>query len=297
MSEFWYYAEGNETRGPIAFDQLIKLLSQLPTPRGVLVWREGFDNWKAAENVREIAEKLIRPPPLPTKPSVAARNEAVTETTLKDATADQEALVTVARSRRPISYLSPEYRAMNASLERPKRNWLHTVATLVAWALAYGLARSIGGTFWMPVLFIGLSYWIFTKLKVQTSIALMLALLLGHTLWIAAGHAILLSINKTSPDLAWFTIDLVAVAVALIWCLKKQSVASCVFVLLYELVGLAISVVNFDEVTRVSEAAAWMHASLRAFGCGLAIYAIVKVRQQRQGQDDQIVVVRNNRDT
>lgn len=69
MSELWYYAEGNETRGPIAFDQLIRLLSQLASPRGVLVWREGFDDWKAAETVREIAEKLVRPPPLP-KPSV-----------------------------------------------------------------------------------------------------------------------------------------------------------------------------------------------------------------------------------
>jgi hypothetical protein len=57
MSEFWYYAEGNDTRGPIAFDQLIKLLSQRPTLRGVFVWCEGFDDWTAAENVREIAEK------------------------------------------------------------------------------------------------------------------------------------------------------------------------------------------------------------------------------------------------
>jgi hypothetical protein len=32
MSEFWYYTKDNETRGPIALDQLIKLLSQLPTP-------------------------------------------------------------------------------------------------------------------------------------------------------------------------------------------------------------------------------------------------------------------------
>jgi hypothetical protein len=72
MNEFWYYAEGNETRGPVAFDQLIKLLSQLPTPRGVLVWREGFDDWTAAENVREIVGKLVRPPPLRPRSSVAA---------------------------------------------------------------------------------------------------------------------------------------------------------------------------------------------------------------------------------
>jgi hypothetical protein len=102
MSEFWYHAEGNETRGPITFDQLIKILSQLPTPKGVLVWREGFDDWKAAENISEIVEKLIRPPPLRPRSSATARSEkerfpAVTETTLKDAAEDQEELDTVAR--------------------------------------------------------------------------------------------------------------------------------------------------------------------------------------------------------
>jgi hypothetical protein len=169
----------------------------MPTPRGVLVWREGFNDWAAAENVRQIAEKLIRPPPLPGSPPLP--------------------------SQKPISYLSPEYRAMNVSPEKQKRNWLHTIATLGAWVLAYGLARAIGANFWIPVLFIGVSHWILTKLKVQPSIALLLAVLLGHTLWIAAGHAILLSIDKPSPDLAWFSIDLIALAVALIWCLKKQS--------------------------------------------------------------------------
>jgi len=269
MSEFWYYAEGNETRGPIAFDQLIKLLSQLPTPKGVLVWREGFTDWTAAENVREIAERLIRPPPLP-------RSQPP--------------------SRGQVSTPSPEYQAVDASPEKPKRNWLYLVVTLSASAFAYGLARAIGGNFWMPVIFIGVSYWIFEKLKVQTSVALMLAVLLGHTLWIAAGHAILLSINKPSPDLAWFSIDLIALAVALIWALKKQSVASCVFVLLYELVGLAVNIVGFNEMIKVSEAAAWMHVFLRAIGCGLAIYAIVKARQRRQ-KTDRIVAAIGNFDT
>jgi hypothetical protein len=268
MSEFWYYAEGSETRGPIGFDQLIKFLSHLSSPKGILVWREGFDDWTAAENVREIAEKLIRPPPLPRSPPLP--------------------------SRKPVSYLSPEYRAMNVSPEKQKRNWLHVVATLVAWVFAYGLAHTIGGNFWIPVLFIWVSYWIFTKLKVQTSIAAMLALLLGHTLWIVAGHAILLSINQPSAELPWFAIDIIAVAIALIWCLKKQSVASCVFVLLYELVGLTVNIMDLNEMSRVSEAAAWMHVGLRAIGCGLAIYAIVKVRQQKQA--DQIVVARDNLD-
>jgi len=102
MSEFWYYAEGNETRGPITFGTLIKLLSELSTPRGVLVWREGFDDWKAAENISEIVEKLIRPPPLP-RPSMIARSEerfpAVTETTPKDMVADREGLDAVVRNQ------------------------------------------------------------------------------------------------------------------------------------------------------------------------------------------------------
>ena len=65
MGEFWYYAEADETCGPITFEQLIGILSRLPSPRGVPVWREGFDDWIAAENVREIVARLIRPPPLP----------------------------------------------------------------------------------------------------------------------------------------------------------------------------------------------------------------------------------------
>jgi hypothetical protein len=97
MSDFWYYAEGNETRGPITFDQLIKFLSQRSSPREILVWREGFTDWMAAENVREIVERLIRPPPLP-QSSVSVPNQRVplvTETT-KEAALDD----TVARYQR-----------------------------------------------------------------------------------------------------------------------------------------------------------------------------------------------------
>lgn len=65
-NEFWYYTEGNETRGPIGLEELIKHLSQLPTVGGILVWREDLADRTAAENVREIVEKLVRPPPLPT---------------------------------------------------------------------------------------------------------------------------------------------------------------------------------------------------------------------------------------
>jgi hypothetical protein len=64
MSEFWYYAESSETKGPISFAELIGILSRLPNPSNVPVWRVGFDDWKAAGTDREIAERLFRPPPL-----------------------------------------------------------------------------------------------------------------------------------------------------------------------------------------------------------------------------------------
>jgi Protein of unknown function (DUF2569) len=43
----------------------------MPDPRKVLVWRNGFEEWEAAETVRELAEALFRPPPLrPTAPAI-----------------------------------------------------------------------------------------------------------------------------------------------------------------------------------------------------------------------------------
>src|SRR5258708_7316129 len=111
MNEFWYYVEGSETRGPITFDRLIKMLSLMPSPRGVLVWREGFEDWKFAENISEIVEKLIRPPPLPRSSVITRSGErfpAVAETTLKDAAADQDGLDTVARYQQQFGKVNPE---------------------------------------------------------------------------------------------------------------------------------------------------------------------------------------------
>ena len=76
MSEFWYYAEGNDTRGPVVLDELIEILSHLPTSKEVFVWREGFDDWTAAENIHEIAEQLIRPAPLRRTPTTTPSPEA-----------------------------------------------------------------------------------------------------------------------------------------------------------------------------------------------------------------------------
>ncbi len=61
MSEQWYYAAGGDTRGPVAFADLIAALAQLPDPGKTLVWRDGFDGWQPVDRVDEIAERLVRP--------------------------------------------------------------------------------------------------------------------------------------------------------------------------------------------------------------------------------------------
>jgi len=64
MTDLWYYAEGEETRGPLSLSELLPLLSRIADPRRVMIWHHGFDEWKAAEDVREVAQQLFRPPPL-----------------------------------------------------------------------------------------------------------------------------------------------------------------------------------------------------------------------------------------
>jgi hypothetical protein len=72
MSELWYYAEGDEPRGPLSLAQLVGILSQVSDPRKVMVWRADFDDWRPAETVRELADQLFRPPPLkPKTPQVS----------------------------------------------------------------------------------------------------------------------------------------------------------------------------------------------------------------------------------
>jgi hypothetical protein len=64
MSRVWYYLEGHETRGLVTLAELIGILSLLSShsdARKVLVWRDGFDDWKTSDSVREIAERFSGP--------------------------------------------------------------------------------------------------------------------------------------------------------------------------------------------------------------------------------------------
>lgn len=58
----WFYGDTGQALGPMGLDELLGRLIAMPNPQGVLVWREGQGDWKAAGEVPEISSRL--PPPV-----------------------------------------------------------------------------------------------------------------------------------------------------------------------------------------------------------------------------------------
>lgn len=115
MTDIWYFANGDQTVGPIDLGALRTALRSNSSPETVLVWKEGFPSWIEARSVPELAKLIVRPPPLP--PRIAASALSRNKT---------------------ISPLSPEYRQPAAD-DKPKRTVLGWIATLGGW---------IGGLRW-----------------------------------------------------------------------------------------------------------------------------------------------------
>jgi hypothetical protein len=68
MTHYWYYGEGGQARGPLSHAELIPLLAGIADPRRVMIWRDGFEDWKAVEDVHEVAQQLFPPPLLGSAP-------------------------------------------------------------------------------------------------------------------------------------------------------------------------------------------------------------------------------------
>jgi hypothetical protein len=63
VEQGWFYAEGEGSVGPVSIDVLTRALRRVPEPGATPVWRSGFDDWRAAQDVPELAKQLfIRPP-------------------------------------------------------------------------------------------------------------------------------------------------------------------------------------------------------------------------------------------
>jgi hypothetical protein len=56
--ERWFYAQGNQRRGPVLFNQLVEAVLGQAEPSTALVWRKGFAEWTRAEDVPEVGRRL-----------------------------------------------------------------------------------------------------------------------------------------------------------------------------------------------------------------------------------------------
>jgi hypothetical protein len=56
--ERWFFAQGNQRRGPVPFNSLVESVLGQPDPRAVLVWRKGFADWVRCDDVPEVESRI-----------------------------------------------------------------------------------------------------------------------------------------------------------------------------------------------------------------------------------------------
>jgi hypothetical protein len=65
MGDIWYYADQSGHIGPLTMLELKGALATVANAKDVLVWHEGFSDWKKAGEIPELRDITVRPPPLP----------------------------------------------------------------------------------------------------------------------------------------------------------------------------------------------------------------------------------------
>lgn len=61
----WYYAVGQDQKGPFERDDFVQLIKSGQVGRYTLVWHSGMDIWKKAGEHPDLLSEFIAPPPLP----------------------------------------------------------------------------------------------------------------------------------------------------------------------------------------------------------------------------------------
>lgn len=88
MNDIWYYADGNNTIGPVSREDILKVLSRTSNAKNILVWRDGFSEWQKAGSVPDFAVHIVLPPPLP--PSHIAAQQKAASTSSSPALAGEK---------------------------------------------------------------------------------------------------------------------------------------------------------------------------------------------------------------
>src|SRR5689334_440355 len=149
MDDNWYYFDGGERRGPVAVEELVRLISAAPDPRRVAIWREGMADWQEAGTVPEVGSRL--PPP---RPGIDPGHPALAPSFFTDAEAialNYRRLVLLVGFQLLLAFLQmPDRQRTEPSLLAGVKS-LFLLITVVAIAVtAYRLTRHLGSS--VPIL-------------------------------------------------------------------------------------------------------------------------------------------------
>ncbi|WP_031435654.1 DUF4339 domain-containing protein [Methylomarinum vadi] len=71
MSKDYFFSKNNQQTGPLDLEAIKKKIAEGTITSQTLVWREGMDNWKPADQIQELStffKSGAKPPPLPRNP-------------------------------------------------------------------------------------------------------------------------------------------------------------------------------------------------------------------------------------
>jgi GYF domain 2 len=236
MDHEWYYGRGTKQAGPMSLEELRARLIQDGDLTDAFIWREGFDNWKRAPEVEELYPR--KPPPLPIK--------------------------------------SPDAGIGNGPAQpKPEMIWWKTpriTGSIGGALIGLALSKIVGAAFWFPAITIGGAWFIFSKWKVPHALVPVMAILVGHTVWIAIGIG-------TNHDTFLSMFDVVIVSGLMIWVLKERNRASCIGIIVYEVFALGL---NFSEAGDQPGLALTMtmHIVLRLCAIAAATFAVMKLSKE-----------------
>jgi hypothetical protein len=71
MLDGWYYADAEGSVGPMSIEELKETLATFTDAKDMLVWREGFPDWKRARDIPQLRTKPRVPPPLLSREGLA----------------------------------------------------------------------------------------------------------------------------------------------------------------------------------------------------------------------------------
>lgn len=100
MEQEWFYAEDERSVGPISFDTLTGALLRMPEPGKTLVWRAGFEAWRPAQDVPELAGRLLKRAPVVATPDPGIDRWSASDTQSQSSW-DDDGLSAIATRRWP----------------------------------------------------------------------------------------------------------------------------------------------------------------------------------------------------